>query len=88
MVPVFQLYDMSDVDAQMLVVGLLQDWSGVEAWSASSGPDSYVVVECRDPARARSIFTMVTSVDRGATLLHTTTGRAPEFALRLEPELD
>ena len=27
--PVIQMYDMSDVDAQELVVGLLQAWGGV-----------------------------------------------------------
>jgi hypothetical protein len=58
--PVIQIYDMSDVDAQELVLGLLRDWQGVGASPAFSGPDRYVVIECADPARAQSIFTMVT----------------------------
>ena len=82
--PVIQLYDMSDADAQELVVGLLRDWTGVEARPATSGPDRYVVVECSDPEHARSIFTLVTSVDPGATLLHATNGRVAEIGLPLE----
>ena len=81
---VIQLYDVSGVDAQELVVGLLQDWSGVDARPAVSGPDRYVVVECSDPGHARSIFTLVTSADPGATLLHATNGPAPEIGLPLE----
>ena len=81
---VTQLYDMSDADAQELVVGLLQNRTGVSARPAASGPDQYVVVECSDPAHARSIFTLVTSVDPGATLLHATNGRAPGNGLPLE----
>ena len=72
--PVIQIYDMSDGEAQELVLGLLQDWQGVAARSAFSGPDRYVVIECADPARAQSIFTMVTSVDPSATLIHSTNG--------------
>ena len=86
--PVTQMYDVSDEDAQLLVVGLLQDWDDVEARAAASGPDHYVVVECGDPARARAIFTMVTTVDPGATLIHSTNSRSPETERPLELELD
>ena len=44
--PVIQIYDMSDGEAQELVLGLLQDWQGVAARSAFSGPDRYIVIEC------------------------------------------
>ena len=86
--PVIQIYDMSDADAQELVIGLLQAWDGLDARPAFSGPDRYVVVECSDSARAHSIFTMVTAVDPGATLIHTTNGRAPDFSRPLELDLD
>ena len=87
--PVIQIYDMSDGEAQELVLGLLQDWQGVAASPALNGPDRYVVIECADSARAHSIFTMVTSVDPSATLIHSTSGHAPRFHDRpLELEHD
>lgn len=87
--PVVQIYDMTDVGAQEIVLGLLHDWEGVTARPAFSGPDQYVVVECDDSTRTHSVFTMVTSVDPGATLIHATNGRAPQFDDRLlELELD
>ena len=87
--PVIQIYDMSDVDAQELVLGLLRDWKGVGASPAFSGPDRYVVIECADPGRAQSIFTMVTSIDPSATLIHSTNGHPPQFGERpLELEHD
>jgi len=86
--PVTQMYDMSTADAQELVVGLLRDCDGAEARPAASGPDYYVVVECRDWARAHSIFTLITSVDPGATLINSTNGDAPETARLLELDLD
>ena len=85
---VVQVYDMSDVDAQELVLALLQGWDGVVARSAFNGPDRYVVIECDDSTRAHSIFTMVTSVDAGATLIHTTNGGVPDFARPMELDLD
>lgn len=87
--PVVQVYDMTDVGAQEFVLGLLQDWEGVHARPAFNGPDQYVVIECEDSTRTRSIFTMVTSVDHGATLIHATNGPAPRFDERpLELERD
>ena len=89
--PVIQMYDMSDVDAQELVVGLLQAWGGVAARPAYHGPDRQATVECNDPARAHAIFTMVTSVDPGAVLVHSTNGdggTADDVARPLELDLD
>lgn len=89
--PVIQMYDMSDVDAQELVVGLLQAWDGVAAQPAFNGPDRYVIVECSEPGRAHSIFTMVTSVDPGAVLVHSTNGgggTADDVARPLELDPD
>ena len=87
--PVIQMYDVSDVDAQELVVGLLQDWDGVAARPAFNGPDRYVIVECNEPARAHSIFTMVTSVDPGAVLINSTNGDGgTDISRTLELELD
>lgn len=87
--PMIQIYDMSDVGAQELVLGLLQDWDGIAARAAFNGPDQYVVIEFGDSARAHSIFTMVTSADPGATLIHATNGHAPRLDDRpLELEHD
>ncbi len=86
--PVIHIYDMSDAEAQELVIGLLQAWDGLAARPAFSGPDRYVVVECGQSARAHSIFTMVTAIDPGARLIHTTNGHAPDFARPLELDLD
>jgi hypothetical protein len=86
--PIYQVYDMSDRDAQELVFGLLRQVDDVAVSPAANGPDHYVVVECGDSARARSIFTLVTSIDPGATLIHTTTGEAPDFVRPLELDLD
>jgi len=86
--PVIQMYDMSDADAQELVVGLLKEWDGVVARPAFSGPDVYVIVECGDSARAHAIFRTITSVDPGATLVHTTDGHLPEFSRPLELEVE
>jgi hypothetical protein len=79
---------MSGVEAQELVLGRIQDWDGVAACAAFSGPDRYVVVECDDSVRSHSVFRMITSVDPSATLIHTTNGRAPDFARPLELDLD
>ena len=86
--PVVQMYDMSDAETQERVLGMLQDHADVTARLESSGPDHYIVVECDDPDRVRSIFTIVTSADPGATLIHTTNGRAPDFIRPRELELD
>lgn len=85
---IYQVYDMSDRVTQELVFGLLSDVDDITVSPAANGPDRYVVIECGDSARARSIFTMVTSIDPGATLIHTTTGEAPDFARPLELDLD
>lgn len=86
--PIFQVYDMSDRDAQEFVLGLLGAVDDVAVSPAANGPDHYVVIECSDSARARSIFTFVTAIDAGATLIHTTTGDPPDFARALELDLD
>lgn len=87
--PVTQIYDMTDGGAQQVVLGLLGDCDGIAARAAFSGPDQYVVVECEDSTRTQSVFTLVTAVDPGATLIHATTGRAPRLDDRpreLEPD--
>jgi hypothetical protein len=87
--PVVQIYDMSDGEAQETLLDLLQEVDGIAARPAFSGPDRYLVIECDDATRAHSIFTMVTSVDPDATLIHSTNGSAPQFDDRpLELELD
>lgn len=86
--PVVQVYDMSDADTQGRVLELLEGRDDVAARLAFNGPDHYLVVECGDPGHAYAIFTMVTTADPRATLIHSTDGAAPEFDRPLELELD
>jgi hypothetical protein len=72
---VLQIWNLSDVDAQELVLGLVRGLDGVTAEPAHSGPDYYLTVECRDVSQARSVASLVVSVDPAATLIHTTNGR-------------
>ena len=69
-----QVFAVSDASAQELITGLLGGFDDVVASTASSGPDHYVVTECVDPMRARSVFRIVTSIDVKAAVVHTSNG--------------
>ena len=69
-----QIFAVSDASAQELITGLLGGFDDVVASAATDGPDHFVVTECVDPMRARSVLRMVTSVDVKAAVVHTSNG--------------
>jgi hypothetical protein len=69
-----QIFAVSDASAQELITGLLGGFDDVMASAATDGPDHFVVTECLDPMRARSVFRIVTSVDVRASVVHTSNG--------------
>jgi hypothetical protein len=83
---VVQIYDMTDIGTQELVQGLLSGLDGTTAQTAANGPDHYVVVECGTARQAQAVFSLVTSADPGATLIHTTKGRAGNIPLEPDPD--
>jgi hypothetical protein len=66
-----QIFAVSDASAQELITGLLGGFDDVVASAATDGPDHFVVTECVDPMRARSVVRMVMSVDVKAAVVHT-----------------
>ena len=69
-----QIFAVSDAWAQELITGLLGGFDDVVASAAGNGPDYFVVTECADPMRARSVFRIVTSIDVHASVVHTSNG--------------
>lgn len=69
-----QIFAVSDASAQKLIAGLLGGFDDVVATASTSGPDHFVVTECMDPMRARSVFRIVTSIDVKAAVVHTSNG--------------
>lgn len=69
-----QIFAVSDASAKELIAGLLGGFDDVVVSAASNGPDHFVVTECVDPMRARSISRFVTSVDVKAAIVHTSNG--------------
>lgn len=69
-----QIFAVSDASAQELITGLLGGFDDVVASAATNGPDHFVVAECLDPMRARSVVRIVTSVDVNAAIVHTSNG--------------
>ena len=67
---IVQIYDVSDDYAQELIVGLLSGVDDLIVESAASGPDRFVIVECVDPAQARSVGRLITSIDFDARMVH------------------
>lgn len=69
-----QIFAVSDSSAQELITGLLGGFDDVVASRATNGSDHFVVTECGDPMRARSVFRVVTSIDVKAAVVHTSNG--------------
>jgi hypothetical protein len=69
-----QIFEVSDVRAQELIVGLLSRVSDLAVTAASHGPDHLVNTACIDDGQARSVFRLVTSIDFDARLVHATGG--------------
>ena len=69
-----QIFAVSDSSAQELIAGLLDGFDDVVVSTAANGPDHFVVTECGDSSRARSIFRVVTSIDVKASVIHTSNG--------------
>ena len=69
-----QIFAVSDAAAQELITGLLGGFDDVVASTATNGSDHFVVTECGDPMRARSVFRIVTSVDVKAAVIRTSNG--------------
>jgi hypothetical protein len=69
-----QIFEVSDVRAQELIVGLLRRVSDLMVTAASHGPDLLVNTACVDEGQARSVFRLVTSIDFDARLVHATAG--------------
>ncbi len=69
-----QIFAVSDASAQELITGLLGGFGDVVASTATNGRDHFVVTECGDSVRARSVFRVVTSIDVKAAVVHTSNG--------------
>lgn len=69
-----QIYDVSDVTAQGLIVGLLSGLENVVVESSTSGIHQFVIVESPDASQSRSVFNFVMSIDPGAALIHMANG--------------
>jgi hypothetical protein len=77
-----QIFAVSDASAQELITGLLGGFDDVLASAATDGPDHFVVAECIDPMRARSVLRLVTSIDVKAAVVHTSNGTVEPLKLR------
>lgn len=69
-----QIFAVSDAAAQELIAGLLGGFDDVVVSAATNGRDHFVVTECADPMRAKSVFRIVTSIDLQAAVVHTSNG--------------
>ena len=69
-----QIFEVSDVHAQELIVGLLTGVSDLTATAASHGSHHFVNTACTDEAQARSVYRLVMSIDFDARLVHATDG--------------
>jgi hypothetical protein len=69
-----QIFEVSNVRAQELIVGLLTRVSDLTVTAASHGPDLLVSTACADERQATSVFRLVTSIDFDARLVHSTAG--------------
>jgi hypothetical protein len=67
-----QIFEVSDVHAQELIVGLLSGVADMTVSAASDGPDLLVTTTCVDDIQATSVFRLVTSIDFDARLLYAT----------------
>jgi hypothetical protein len=77
---IVQVFAISDVRAEELIVGLLSGIKGVVVQGAASGPERFLVTESADVFQAESVRRIVMSIDFDARLLHTTSGpREPEL---------
>ena len=66
-----QVFEVSDVRAQELIVGLLRGVQDLEVEAACSGPDFFVITECDDAIQAESVARIVSSIDFDARLTET-----------------
>jgi hypothetical protein len=66
-----QVFEVSDVRAQELIVGLLRGVQDLEVEAAHSGPDFFVITECDDAIQAESVARIVSSIDFDARLTET-----------------
>lgn len=69
-----QIFAVSDVHAQELIIGLLTGVSDLTVTAAAHGPDLLVNTACVDEGQARSVFRLVTSVDFDARLVYASEG--------------
>lgn len=75
-----QVFEVSDVRAQELIVGLLRGVQDMRVEAATSGPDFFVITECDDAMQADSVARIVTSIDFGARLTHAGYDRAESLS--------
>lgn len=66
-----QIYLMSDETSQALVLAFLTETDGLAVEIATNDINHYIVVETTNIAMAVTIEGLVTSVDPGAVLMHT-----------------
>jgi hypothetical protein len=72
-----QIYELTNGRAQDLVAELL---TGVDNLTVNAGPngqDHFMTVVLRDTSKAQSVYQLVTSIDQGAVLIHSSTEQAP-----------
>ena len=67
---IVQIFSVSSAAMQQRISRMLSIATDLHVEEVTSGPNFYVVTECSDPGRARSLVAFVTVVDPGAYLEH------------------
>jgi len=75
-----QVFAVSDVRAQELIVGLLSGVQDLEVEAARSGPDFFVITECDAAVQAESVGRIVSSIDFDARLTETRFGSSESLS--------
>lgn len=68
-----EVYGLTDAELADRIVRLLNRKRYVDATSSTEDGRATVIVECRRPSRAHTVFHQVTAIDPGAVLLSATT---------------
>jgi hypothetical protein len=69
---IVQVFAVTDIHAQELIVGLLSGIADMTVRAASNGPEHLVATTCTDDVQATSVLRLVTAIDFNARLLHST----------------
>ena len=80
---IVEIYAMADEAAQTAVGGVLSGVDGLTVEPAVSGPDRFLIVDCRSHAQAVSVRKFVTAIDPTAIVIHTSTASGRPVDVRV-----